>query len=138
MNRVRLFNLFLFSMFIIFSLFVFRIREYGSDSVDFQIVLRLMAWGGGILIAFIYFYKFGFRVSNNHELLFVAFILLAILMLPFSMLPFRSFVVVLSYAAFYFYFKYVKSRFGDDFLLYSISLSFFIVICFWENIAFSL
>ena len=57
MNRVRLFNLFLFSMFIIFSLFVFRIREYGSDSVDFQIVLRLMAWGGGILIAFIYFYK---------------------------------------------------------------------------------
>lgn len=130
MNRIRLFNLFLFSIFIIFSLFVFRIREYGSDSVDFQIVLRLMAWGGGILIAFIYFYKFGFRVSNNHEFLFFSFILLAILMLPFSMLPFRSFVVVLSYAAFYFYFKYVKSRFGDDFLLYSISLSFFIVVCF--------
>ncbi|MCE2572805.1 O-antigen ligase family protein [Motilimonas eburnea] len=118
-----------FCVFFVFSLFVFRIREYGSSDVDFQIVFRLVAWFGGSTIAALYFYKFGFKVVSNHELLLISFLLLALIMLPFSMLPFRSFVVLLSYTSFYLYIKYVKSRFGDEYLLYSVSVAFFLVIC---------
>lgn len=128
MCRIKIINLVYFCLFMVFSLFVFRIRDYGSSDVDYQIIFRFSAWSFGTLIAVFYFYKYGFNVVSAHELLLIMFLVLALFMLPFSILPLRSFVVLLSYASFYLYIKYIKDRFGDEYLLYAISVAFFIVL----------
>lgn len=127
MTRIQKFNSIIFTIFLIFSLFVFRIREYGSDELDFQIFLRLIAWLVGLGLPIFYFSKFKFRFTGHHERLLVGFFSLAIIMLPLSLVPTRSLIVILSYISFYSYFKYVHSRFGESVLLKFIVYAFFVV-----------
>lgn len=130
MLSVKLSNIIGFTLFVIFTLFVFRIREYGSDQVDFQIIFRVLGWVSACFISVLYFRRFRFSVNSRLEAAFIAFSFFSLLMIPFSLIPLRSGIVLLSYFSFYIYFKCVLSRFGLEYLLKCLVISFSVVLFF--------
>ncbi|USD67034.1 O-antigen ligase family protein [Vibrio sp. SCSIO 43136] len=129
MNSFSKLDYSIYLLFTVFSIFVFRIREYGSETVDFQILFRLMSWGGSFLFAFYVFSRNAIEL-NRHEKLLVLFFVLGFLLLPFSIAPARSFINLLSYIAFYLMLKSLDTRLGTFGMLKVVLYSFaFCTIC---------
>ncbi len=128
--RRKSFDLCTLIFIVIGSLFVFRIREYGSEAVDFQIIIRLLAWGAAAALPIAYFirHNYNWGIINNHELFLVLFFLLGFVMIPFSENAFRSSIVLFSYISIYLYIKYLYLRYSDDFVISGIVIAFSVVV----------
>lgn len=93
------------TIFVAMLIFVFRIREYGSNDFDFQIILRLFAISIAIIYSTLFFKKSGFRIANKSEFLLILFILISFIFLPFSIDYTRSVIVIFSFVSVYLLFK---------------------------------
>lgn len=114
-------------LFLGLSLFVFRIREYALDQIDFQIIMRLFSWSVMFFVALIYYRKNKFIVRTDAELLFLFSLLLSLIFSVVSLVPVRSVLVVVSYFAFYLFLKTLIDRLGFHMALKCIVDSFFII-----------
>lgn len=107
---------------------VFRVREYGSDSIDFQILLKLGLWCGALGFCLIYFQKWGRQLFQTDNIaLSIIFGLMALSCL-YAPSPFYSAGAVISVLAVVGLFFFAQRVLDEQTILWTV-LSAFTLIC---------